>query len=151
MTGERGRKGMSREYAKGRMREWHASRGKSRNLMGQASVGCELWLTLAGTLGRQCLSEPASNALSYWCKKQAPFSDAAVVGTQYHPLFACGWWRLGGRCNDNTHSAHILLFSTQVWCGHFWGSEQCYVTLCTIISGTHFKCDLNYIWNWLID
>lgn len=58
------------------------------------------------------LSELVSNALSYWCKKQAPLLFAAVVGTQYHPLFACGWWRPGGGegWKDNSHSMHILLF-----------------------------------------
>lgn len=47
-------------------------------------------------------------------KKQAPLLGTAAAGTQYGPLFACGWWRLRGECKDYTLSAHILLFSSRV-------------------------------------
>lgn len=104
------------------------------------------WMTLTGTRACQCLSEPVSNALSYCCKKQGPFLFAAVVGTQYHPLFACGWWWSGrGGCKDNTHSAHILLFcyTSLMWSLLGLRAVLHHINLMITISVTQLKCDLN--------
>lgn len=71
-------------------------------------------------------------------RMQAAFLGAAAASTQYHPLFACGWWWLRGKHKDHTHSAHILLFSSWVQM-----DEQPYIVCCIVIPVTLFIYDPN--------
>lgn len=75
------------------------------------------------------------------CKMQTAFPGAAAASTQYHPLFACGWWWLRGKHKDHTHSAHILLFSSPVQMDVLTFSAQSSLTLFIVVqSQWHYSC-----------
>lgn len=114
-------KGMCRVYAEGKMRVGVACKpGKWRTF----SVGRGLdGVCAVGEWDSQqqefCLFMGTSMKWSFLLmkgkyKKQTPLLGAAAAGTQYHPLFACGWWWSGGECKAHTHSPHILLFSSRI-------------------------------------
>lgn len=125
--------------------EWHASRGNSGYLVwGEARVGCVLWLNETHRDRSVSVFVGASIKCSFLLmkgkyKKQAPLLGAAAAGTQYRPLFACGWWWSGGECKDHSHCAHILLFSSQVEIDVVTFSAQNSVDSCQ----SWHKCDLN--------